>query len=54
MIRRYDRSQKKRYPAAGSLFYAYLQKEEYEKAQSYLSYLAVDSPERKRKEALIC
>ncbi len=39
--------------AAGSLFYAYLQKEEYEKAQSYLSYLAVDSPERKRKEALI-
>ena len=39
--------------AAGSLFYAYLQKKEYEKARSYLSYLAVDSPERKRKEALI-
>ena len=39
--------------AAGSLFYSYLQKEEYEKAQSYLSYLAVDSPERKRKEAVI-
>jgi transcriptional regulator with XRE-family HTH domain len=39
--------------AAGSLFYAYLQREEYEKAQSYLSYLAVDSPERKRKEAVI-
>ena len=39
--------------AAGSLFYAYLQKEEYEKAQSYLSYLAVDSPERKRKEAVV-
>ena len=39
--------------AAGSLFYAYLQKEDYEKAQSYLSYLAVDSPERKRKEAII-
>ena len=39
--------------AAGSLFYAYLQKEEYDKAQSYISYLAVDSPERKRKEALI-
>ena len=39
--------------AAGSLFYAYLKKEEYEKAQSYLSYLAVDSPERKRKEAVI-
>ncbi len=39
--------------AAGSLFYVYLQKEEYEKAQSYLSYLAVDSPERKRKEAVI-
>ncbi|MBQ9031128.1 MAG: helix-turn-helix domain-containing protein [Parasporobacterium sp.] len=39
--------------AAGSLFYAYLQKEEYEKAHSYLSYLAVDSPERKRKEAVI-
>lgn len=39
--------------AAGSLFYAYLQKEEYERAQSYLSYLAVDSPERKRKEAVI-
>ena len=35
--------------AAGSLFYAYLRKEEYEKARSYLSYLAVDSPERKRK-----
>ena len=39
--------------AAGSLFYAYLQRGEYEKAQSYLSYLAVDSPERKRKEAVI-
>lgn len=39
--------------AAGSLFYAYLQKEEYERAQSYLSYLAVDYPERKRKEAVI-
>ena len=39
--------------AAGSLFYAYLQKEEYEKAQSYHSYLAVDSPERKRKEAVV-
>ena len=39
--------------AAGSLFYAYLQKKEYEKAKSYLSYLAVDSPERKRKEALV-
>ncbi len=39
--------------AAGALFYIYLQKEEYEKAQSYLSYLAEDSPERKRKEAVI-
>lgn len=39
--------------AAGSLFCAYLQKEDYERAQSYLSYLAVDSPERKRKEAVI-
>ena len=39
--------------AAGSLFYAHLQKENYEKAQSYLSYLALDSPERKRKEAVI-
>ena len=39
--------------AAGSLFYAYLQKEDYERAQSYLSYLAVDSPERKRKEAVV-
>ncbi len=39
--------------AAESLFYAYLHKEEYEKARSYLSYLAADSPERKRKEAVI-
>ena len=31
----------------------YLQKEEYGKAQSYLSYFAADSPERKRKEAVI-
>ena len=39
--------------AADSLFNAYMQKDDYEKAQSYLSWLASDSPERKRKEGLI-
>lgn len=39
--------------AADSLFNVYIQKDDYDKAQSYLSWLASDSPERKRKEGLI-
>ena len=39
--------------AADSLFQAYLQKEEFVKAYSYISFLSTDSPERKRKEAVI-
>ena len=39
--------------AADSLFNAYLQKDEYEKARLYLSWLPSDSPERKRREALL-
>ncbi len=39
--------------AAGALFRACLQKEDYEKAQSFLSYLETDSPERKRRQAVI-
>ncbi len=39
--------------AAGSLFQYYLRKEEYEKAESYLSFFPEESPEQKQKQALI-
>lgn len=39
--------------AAGSLFQYYLSREEYEKAESYISYFSEESAERKRKMALI-
>ena len=39
--------------AADSLFHAYFRKEDYEKANQYLSYFSLENPERKRKEALV-
>lgn len=39
--------------AADSLFGFYCRKEEYEKAESYLSYFSKENPERKRKQAYI-
>lgn len=39
--------------AADSLFHAYFQKGDYEKARQYLDYFSPDNPERKRKEALV-
>lgn len=39
--------------AAGSLFSYYVRKEQYEKAEEYLAYYSEQSPERKRKQALI-
>lgn len=39
--------------AADSLFGFYIRKEEYEKAESYLTYFSKQNPERKRKQAYI-
>ena len=39
--------------AADSLFYAYVRKENYEKAAQYLDYYSLENPERKRKKALV-
>lgn len=39
--------------AADALFGFYMRKEEYEKAEEYLSYLSKQNPERKRKQAVI-
>lgn len=39
--------------AAESLFGFYVRKEQYEKAEEYLSYLSDQNPERKRKQAMI-
>lgn len=39
--------------AADALFYAYMRKNDYEKAAQYLDYFSIENPERKRKEALI-
>lgn len=39
--------------AADSLFGFYLRREQYEKAEEYLSYLSEQNPERKRKQAVI-
>lgn len=38
---------------AEALFYAYFNEEDYEKASLYLTYISMDDPERKRKEAMI-
>ena len=40
--------------AAGSLFQDYMQKEDYSGAEHCLSYLSIDSPDRKLKEAQLC
>lgn len=42
-----------RLAAADSLFGFWLRKEEYEKAESYLTYVSDQNPEKKRKQALI-
>lgn len=39
--------------AADSLFHAFVQKNDYEKAARYLDYFSLENPERKRKEALV-
>ena len=39
--------------AADSLFHAYFQQEDYEKANQYLDYFSLENPERKRKKALV-
>ncbi len=39
--------------AADSLYGYYLRKEQYEKAEEYLSYFSMQSPERKRKQAVL-
>ena len=46
-----DRSIRK--SAAESLFQTYLNREDYEKAGSYLEYFSPDDPEKKRREALL-
>ncbi len=45
--------EKLRTGAADSLFSYYVRKEQYEKAEEYLTYYSEQSPERKRKQALI-
>lgn len=42
-----------RIAAADSLYVYYLRKKQYEKAEAYLSYFSIQSPERKRKQALL-
>ena len=39
--------------AADSLFYAFVRKNDYEKAARYLEYFSLENPERKRKQALV-
>jgi transcriptional regulator with XRE-family HTH domain len=39
--------------AANSLFEFYVRKEQFDKAEEYLSYLSMENPERKRKQAII-
>lgn len=45
--------EKQRAYAADSLYGYYIRKEEYEKAEKYLSFLSEQNPERKRKQAYI-
>ena len=40
--------------AAESLYYFYMNKEQYEQAEQYLTYFSQENPERKRKQAMIC
>lgn len=42
-----------RIAAADSLYGYYLRKKQYEKAEAYLSYFSIQSPERKRKQAVL-
>ncbi len=39
--------------AANSLFECYVRKEQFDKAEEYLSFLSIEDPERKRKQAVI-
>lgn len=48
-----SRDEKIRVNAADCLFGFYMRREEYEKAESYLSYMSDQNPEKKRKQAMI-